>query len=89
VKRIPGKKLPLTAAGVHALRDEYPCRVRVELLQIALPPVKAQCIMHGRQEPAWTSEVLRQARYGSPLVSPESPDVVDGTALVRFSVMSN
>ena len=24
VKRIRGKKLPLTAAGVHALRDEYP-----------------------------------------------------------------
>jgi len=23
VKRIRGKKLPLTAAGVHALRDEY------------------------------------------------------------------
>ena len=49
---------------------------------------KAQCIMHGRREPAWTSEVLRQARYGSPLVSPESPDVVAGTALVGFSVTS-
>src|ERR1035437_8716870 len=24
VKRIRGKKLPLTAAGLHALRDEYP-----------------------------------------------------------------
>jgi len=32
------------------------------------------------------SEALRQARYGSPLVSPESPDVVAGTALVGFSV---
>jgi hypothetical protein len=62
--------------------------VRVELLQIALPPDKVQCIMHGQQEPAWTSEVLRQARYGSPLVSPESPDIVAGTALVRFSVTS-
>jgi hypothetical protein len=70
------------------LRDEYPCRVRVELLQIALPSDKAQCIMHGRREPAWTSEVLRQARYGSPLVSPESTDVVASTALVRFSVTS-
>jgi hypothetical protein len=62
--------------------------VRVELLQIALPPDKAQCIMQCQQEPAWTSEALRQARYGSPLVSPESPDVIAGTALVGFSVTS-
>ena len=64
------------------------CRVRLGLLQIALPPDKAQCIMHGRQEPDWTSEALRQARYGSPLVSSASPDVVAGTALVGFSVKS-
>jgi hypothetical protein len=62
--------------------------MRVELLQIALTLDRAQCILHGRQEPAWTSEALRQARYGSPLVSSESPDVIAGTALVGFSVMS-
>ena len=28
VKRIQGKKQPLTAAGVHALRDEYTCTAR-------------------------------------------------------------
>jgi len=57
-------------------------------LQIALPPDKAQCIMHLRQDPALTSEALRQARCGSPLVSSESPDVIAATALVSFSVRS-
>jgi hypothetical protein len=58
------------------------------IVQIALPPDKAQCVMHGRQEPGWVSEALRQARYGFPVVSSESPDVIAGTDLVGFSVTS-
>jgi hypothetical protein len=42
--------------------------------------------MHGRQEPDWISEALRQVRYGSPLISHESPDVIAGKSLVGFSV---
>ena len=60
----------------------------LELVQIAFPPNKAQCIMHDQQEPDWISEALRQARYRSPLVSPESPDVIAGNVLVGFMVTS-
>jgi hypothetical protein len=58
------------------------------IVQIALSPDKAQCVMHGRQEPGWISEALRQMRYGSPMVSSESPDVVAGKDLVGFLVTS-
>ena len=43
VKRIRGKKLPLTDAGVHALRDEYTCTIEpsraipVETLKLECP----------------------------------------------------
>jgi hypothetical protein len=44
--------------------------------------------MRDQQEPDWISEALRQARYRSPLVSPESPDVIAGNVLVGFMVTS-
>ena len=34
VKRIRGKKLPLTAAGLHALRDEYTRALAAETLNL-------------------------------------------------------
>jgi len=70
----------------HQPKSPLAGRVWAGLLRIAHPPDKAQCIMHGRQEPDWISEALRQVRYGSPLISHESPDVIAGKSLVGFSV---
>ena len=45
VKRIRGKKQPLTAAGLHALRDEYTRTIEPARALAAIRRKKAECRM--------------------------------------------
>jgi hypothetical protein len=72
VKRIRGKKLPLTAAGVHALRDEYTRTIE---------PARALAAETLKLERA-LSDLVNQA-YG---LTPEEIDLMWKTAPPRMPI---